>query len=495
MTRHQGHHRPIFFLKISSVIAALPEWVYLSALVIVNTWLSIPLLKSPMIAETDAYARAFQAWQPLVTGNLQYIEFLNGWLPFHILLLRGVFYFTHDLWTSGRLLTFAISSIGIPLFYAYTHNYFSRNIARISTLMYTIFPLRLILGTQTLSEGVFFPLFLLVLFVLTRPHITHKTLTIAVIGGAVASGIRYDMWFLLPYIWLHALWRFNSWKTKTLTIIASLIVPLWWTINTNIQSRNLFSYATQKIETARIGIHPEYFNIYLALHNVTDILLNILPMPFLVLSGIGLFTMLHDKKTYPSKKNLKLVLLRFLGLLLPLFYIFFIFIQVFAGTMEWVPQRYLFISTSLLLPFIIYGAFSLLNFRRNIGIMLILLSLCILPSYIKHEYTELTTNSFPQDYNMSLTPDFWQLITYLKQYPNRQYQYVSLPQSDELFIPVGYFSSHLEILTHMMGDHEVATDNVGPHIVTEKPLSHLLTTGYRVVYEDDHCSVLEKITE
>lgn len=474
---------------------SIPTWAYIGGFIVINALLSYPLLRSPMIAEADAYARVFLAWQPIARGQFWYIDFTSGWLPFHSLLLRGIYYLTHDPWTSGRVLTFFISSIGIPLFYAYARNYFSRGISLGATLCYTIFPLRLTLGTQTLSEGIFFPIFLLTLLILSRPRLSGSALVVALIANMIAAGIRYDAWFLLPYIWLHALWRFNSWKIKSLTIITSIIVPLWWTINTNIQTRSLFSYATQKFEIAQQGFHPEYFNIYLTLHNVTEIFLEILPMPFLILSGIGLFIALYSKKSYPSKNNLKLILLRALGFLLPLFYFSFIIIQVYTGTMEWVPQRYLFIPASLLLPFIISGALHLVHTRRNLGIALIVLSFCILPSYITNEHKALTADSFPKNYDMLVMPDFWQLATYLQRHPDRQYQYISLPDSEEMFIPVAYFSFHYEIVSHMMEDRDITVNNLMPHIVTEKPLSPLFAKGYTIVLENDHFGVFEKIPE
>ncbi len=482
-----------------STLRKAPTHLYLIIILVINTAISLPYLTSPMIGEADAYGRSLIAWRQWMTGNALGLTF-DDWPPLHALFLQLSFLTYPNLYLSPRVLTFLISSFGIPFYFIYIRSYFHRNISLVSTLLFTIFPLRLILGTQTLSEGIFLPFFLLTLAALSRHKLTRWFLALALVSSNIASGLRYEGWFLLPYIWLHIGTKIHSAKARAVAFGLSLMTPVWMTINSYTCTGDALAYFHHKVAIANQCSHPEYFNLFLSLKITSAALITPIPIPFLILCSIGLYGILVPMRHAPPyiHNRFKSSLFLSMCISLPIYYICLILFQVYTGTMEWIPQRYFIVSAALLIPFFLVGIIHTIAKNRALGILLCLFFLALAPKYASAEHASLTYKAFDNQSiysHITTLQDFRLLISHLTSKPHTQVQYMQSAYIHEetYSIATAYFLGQPQILDHRSVEDGHSTpyiEKATQTLIVEKPVPDQLIGLGKTSYENAHFTVI-----
>ena len=495
--KRKYHIRVSFLHRAMQLFASIPPWAVLLCCVVVSICLSYPLLTKPMYAEADAYSRAMQAWEG-IHPSVEVSDYYNAvWLPFHKAILHTIFTYFPYLEVSGRIVTFVIATLGIGVYYWYVRQYFSQTIASLSTILFTMLPLRYVLGTQTLSEGIFYPFFLFVLGALGRKRLSTLSLILLSISLSIASGIRYEMWWLLPIVWMHYMYRLKDAGSKAFWIIVSLIVPIWWTIETFRHTGIPFAFALTKITTAHTVGSVAFFNLYISNEQAMQALYACIPLPFLILVIIGVYThhIQHASHEVVDTTKKKEHILNLLWYFLPIYFLLTINIQVYLGTMEWIPQRYVFIPVVLLLPYFFQGV--VFCFQKNIKLaaVFILAIILFLPSYIRTEQYRLTDGMFSEQLTPKFYSDYQSVIHFIKPFPHTFVTYINSAYDDSFFIGLAYFTEHLETQGNTYKTlQEFLADLQDVHpgfvVLEEPPSPQLLAVGTEV-FQNSHFTVLK----
>lgn len=311
----------------------------LLSLIVVSTiiW-GLIQIEQPMIAEGDAYSRAMSSKAAFI--NKPIILKLNPWLPLHFIILDTANYFTiKNIYYTQRLITLILSSISTISLYAYTKEYFKKkNIALIAVVLYATLPIRMYLSTQTMSESMFLLFFITSLYFFLK--LNTKNIYLFLIFINLSHAMRYESWLLLPlFFFAIVINRKLSNKQKTISILGSLLFPLGWLGINQYVYGNTYRFITEKYSIAQSGENEFYFNLSLTIQEWQEKLLQIFPISLLLIS----FTSIKDSTMRLNNRNIVFYLT-------PVCLYLSLIVQVYFGTMEWFPQRYLLLSTTLLLP-------------------------------------------------------------------------------------------------------------------------------------------------
>lgn len=308
--------------------------------------ISYPSLIKPMLTDDDAYARVLIAADN-IRHNRLFEPNLTIWLPLHFLILQASLYIYNDIFISPRIITLIFSVFSVFLFYYYSIfieerlelKYFSV----LSTILYIFFPLRIVLSTHTLSEPIFLTLLLVALFYLFR----KKPNTILFLFFLnLAHAVRFESWFILPLLWIPLIFNKKyNFTRKIFELVGSCLFPILWVYIDFIERGILFGFLREKYHIAQLIIQPTYSNFSLSYDTWWQNLLTVYPLLYLMLGFVGIL--------YALKKKVSLFLITII--LVPIYLFFTLVIQVFLGTMEWYPVRYLFMSVSLFIPFTALG--------------------------------------------------------------------------------------------------------------------------------------------
>lgn len=470
----------------------LQRFCFIGILVLLNWLLSARLLRAPMIAEADAYVRYVQALIPWQSGHLWYVDFESAWLPLHMILLRLWFsLFSPDTFSS-RMMSFFFGSISIPIYYLYVSRHYSRLTALVSTVLFTFLPLRIALGTQTLSESVFLPFILLLLLIGEQKSFTPISVMLLCGIAVIATGIRFDAWMLLPYVWFSVNHVVRHPIVRLGIVILTLVFPLWWVIESYHQTHVPGEFLLKKIEVAAHAHNMESLNPALALTTVTTRIMELLPLPFLIFVGYGYYRLLSLPSRFELSTQSRHT--RFLYLMIPLYLLSMLWFQMIGKTMEWIPQRYLLIPVLFLLPIGLEGMSFAWKISRTVTILLLGLLVCIGPSYYWSGIWQTTRGAFTTSQDPQAMTDFWSLVRFLTSKPNISVQYVRTGRLEDNFpIAASYFSKHFEMMTTIWEDPETLQQEFpsslpGP-LVLEKPIPGWLS-GYPVIFDSDSFSVI-----
>ncbi len=324
----------------------------LSLCVLVGFLLALPDISSPMIAEGDAYSRVNVTFRTkfkwLFTHHLA-----GTWLSLHFFLMKTLLFLFPGSTLSLRLLTLITSLCSIVSIYFYTYNLKKeKDIALISAFLFSIYPLRVALSTQTLSEPIFLFLFITSLVFITKEEIKFLQILVFSVLINIAHGIRYESWIALPFIWLLIALSPSLKLTKKISLLlATTFFPIYWVIGNYLYSDQFLNFFKIKYDFAQRYHKPEYFNLNLTLEKWGDKLISVLPLLSL---PIPLIELISFKK---SRLNFN----QFFFYLFPFYLFFALIIQVYLGTMEWMPLRYLLIPVAFYLPLIASGIYELVN--------------------------------------------------------------------------------------------------------------------------------------
>lgn len=98
-------------------------------------------------------------------------------------------------------------------------------------MIFALLPINFYLATVTLSEPIFC-FFLISSLVLLSPERTFRYYLLGIFMFTIATGIRYESWFLLPFIWCLILIKDLPVFKKIVLILGSgLFINFWIFLN------------------------------------------------------------------------------------------------------------------------------------------------------------------------------------------------------------------------------------------------------------------------
>jgi hypothetical protein len=329
-------------------------FIYLGLLI------SLKDLLTPLISgDMDGYARANWSYYKYINKELLTLNQVGGsWLPFHPNVLGFSILLTKNPQLGPRLITLILNVFSIPLIFIYTKRIFPRElkkelIAITAAIIYLIHPLRLMIATQPLSESISVFFFLLIL-VLSSAEKIKPLYIILLINTACA--IRFEFWLMIPLIWL--IFFFHQ-PNKIILILESILCftfPAYWMVLNYLHLGNIFGFFIDKYRNAHIGLSEvAYYNLFLAAKGWLNVLLDQIGIT-------GLFASLYSVRNFSLEKFPISKYLIFI--LLPYYFLALLIFQVYFGSMEWLPPRYLFPVLIGLIPFISYGFLKMIEALR-----------------------------------------------------------------------------------------------------------------------------------
>lgn len=311
--------------------------------------LGIPFLFSKMISDDgDVYARSVMSTSERINkdGFFNFDPNRYGmWLPLHTKILGLSLTVYDNVFFSPRFITLLFSSGIVVLMFYYTFLITrSARISILSSMMFLIFPQRIWLSTYTFSETIFVFFLIAALILIFKKHPNYWVgLTLL----NIASGIRYESWYLLPFVWL-AILKNKSIKLRSIFILTSSLFPVFWLTVNGIFIANPINFFTQKYIWANTGWirqNQGFLNFPVVFLNWLTELSGILTVLGISLIVFGWYRLVKTEDDW------KIHVL----LLFPFWTFFMLMIQVFLKTMEVYQDRYLFIPISLSFPLLTYG--------------------------------------------------------------------------------------------------------------------------------------------
>ncbi|MDH5533146.1 MAG: glycosyltransferase family 39 protein [Candidatus Pacebacteria bacterium] len=385
--------------KFLSIIFNKKNWIISIFILFLSTLFIFSLLEitNPMIGEGDAYSRAIISKRLFDKGQLFNLGITNTWLPLHFSLLNILSSFNLNIFTSQRIVTSIFSILSIYSLYLYSKEVFKdQKVAILSGVIFGLLPLRIILSTQTLSETTFLFFFILAMLFLIKRH-TTKNLLFFMILFNLSAAIRFESWLIIPLIILYLILNNKINKNiKFLYFLSLLLFPITWIINNFKDNGTLFYFFNNKYNIAQRTTINEFYNLNLSIKAWEGQLLQLFPIEILI---ITIFSYKYLFK--------KLTLKKAFSYFLPIYLYIILILQVFLGTMEWFPHRYLLIPLTFLIPIlanylIIVSKKIIKAYKKNnkkylfilIGLIIISLSLYSYSELYKSNQKILTILSF-----------------------------------------------------------------------------------------------------
>lgn len=471
--------------KIKKIL--LSEKFLLLAIFSLGFLFSLPQISTPMVAEADAYYRSNLA--QMFKDQKIFLARGGMWLPLYFNLMVFGLYLYGNIFFTPRFITLIFSLGSVVLIYKYTliiQENKSKLSAAITTILFLVFPLRYYLSTQTLTEPVFLFFLLASLYNLFKKKPNYF---IGLLALNIAHGIRYESWFLLPLLWLY----FGSTRqsvTKKMAIIAtSIIFPLIWLLSNYYWSGDPLFFVVEKLKMAQAYSKLEYGNVYLSFSVWWNTLRRIFPLIFTILGTLGLY------KIFNKKINIKTLILG----ALPFYFFFLLIIQVYLGTMEWFPPRYLLIPIALFFPYVAFGITKIISFSniRNIkGLMITLLFLLLAITYIQlfdttNKYLQSFSNSYKNGHQ-----DFIEILifykNYKKTYPEVNYEYYFDEREEtHYYAALFYFTEKHSKQIRLKKD--LFADNLEDNdiLIVEKGINNINNDDYITLFENEAVLVLK----
>ena len=335
-----------FFRKNKKITLAV-------TIIIFSVFISLPLLSKPMLSEGDAYVRSYIAFEDFKNKSL-FHSYGGTWLPFHKIVIGLPFYVYENYFLTPRLATLLINSASVYLLYItsleiFRKNKYKKNLSIITSAIYLIFPQRIFLSTQTLTEPIFVFFLLLGIYFLIKNKLIGSSIFLN-----VSHGIRYESWFSIPMLAFYIIQNKKlSIKQKTAYISSLFIFPIYWFWINLQRNSSGFSFFSEKYQIAQSPVYiQEYWNFPLSLIAWTKNLFDLLGLSGIIFLLYGFF--IYIKRNKANKNGIL-----FISLSIYLFNL--LVFQVFTGTMEWFPHRYLYIPIIFSFPFIALGLFDLVK--------------------------------------------------------------------------------------------------------------------------------------
>ncbi len=499
-------------MNLKKIIRNNLSSIFLFLIILLAISNSIKEFSLPMIAESDAYSRVNVAMSQL-KQNIVFNEWGGVWLPFHFSLIIIFQNIIKDPQLSPRILTYVFSLGSILAIYFYTKS-FKKNkyLALLSSLLFCLLPIRIYLSTQTLSEPIFVFFILVAIIFINQRNASYKNIFLSLLFLNIAHGIRYESWMMLPVIWLLVILKPIKLRKKIIYLIFSLLMPIYWTYVDQMYNHQFLNFFEQKYQVAQNYQQVQYYNWNLSLKIWLVRLKNIYPNIFLITSLLSIKNFFTKSRQFLKHSTFKRLFFYFS----PIYLFFLLVIQVYFGTMEWFPSRYLLISITFLIPLLaesIYEISLILYkiFLKNSLIVkiLLLISVTLIATIFFKEhkkaqnFTKLELNdwSLLQNYNSGLkkeeTPLYKDFILLVNECE------VICGQNIVFFYEEKnrtYLDQALFYFTNVYGTdikkNEIYKEFNTNTFIWEKSIdkSEVIPTSFTIMYENQKFAILKKNT-
>jgi len=298
----------------------------------------------------DCYLRILSSQEPL---TIIFKNFINGgaWLPLHFLILGIPLKIINQPLIIPRLTTLFVSVLTlIPFYLIIVKVFHSQKTALIALFLISTLRFFLYIASQTYSESIFIFFFLWAIF-----FFLQKKYKLFIVFFNLSSMIRYEVWFLIPFLGFFFYLKEKKIKTTLLIIFFLCLFPLYWIIINSLKNNHPLPIIEIKLYWAKLEPSPNYWSLPLSIIVWCKSFLRAIPNYLWLFFIISLLRI----KSYKIDHFfiLAIVIIIFLSLVF----------QVYFATMEYFPERYLIISIYLIIPFISYGIYSFYKFLKFRG--------------------------------------------------------------------------------------------------------------------------------
>ena len=460
---------------------------YLVLILIISLVFSLLLLEFDLyyVSDNDVFAR--------VMGIINYdgiksVNFNSVWLPFYKIIFGSIYFFLPNI-SSIFLLNIFFSSLGIFGIYLFSKSIFKDiNISLLSITAYLYFPLRTLLSVLPLTETFFTSLLIFSLYFLSK--ITSKYYYIFFsLTYFLMTGLRFEAWYLIPFFLIIILMLKISKKKKLVMMISMILFPLLYLLINLITKDNALFFLGRKMLYADLGSIDNYYSIPYAFKGWFSQLRMVYPLSFLLLYFHGIYLVYQEKKVLSSLISL-----------IPIYLFFMLVVQVYLGTMEWFPARYLLPVLVLTFPYLSLSLITLFKkltsyFSKKLDLMiklLFLLFFCVVLFFkTKNTQNIFYCNDYCSRYKLF---NFVMENKSLERVP-----YITLKGSGLWIYNDGFsYYSRPEAFNKIF--NIITQDREGIYcdkdfVVAERNAQELLCSKYKLIYEDteDFLNIYMKI--
>lgn len=326
-------------------------------------------IQHPMVGETDAFCRSEHAITALNNNNFFEPLYTGIWLVGNRFFMQMLLLFSET--TTQYRFLYSMSLVAlIPAIYLYSHSLFTiKKVSLTSGILLITLPLVLFLSTQTLTELPFTIPFIFSLYFLFKSKPNYAA---SIIALNIAHSFRFESWFILPLIFAYLVSENSlSHFKKALYIILYSFFPIFWILFGYYTTGVWYDFFLDKYTHAsEKNFDHTYGNIFISTHRWLVSLAVSVPHTFPPLWIIGVtFSIFNIRKKI------------LFSALIPLYLFIVLILQVYLGTMEWQPTRYLAPIIILSLPFISYALVHIIQIFKSYKLFLIALFLIICLDY------------------------------------------------------------------------------------------------------------------
>jgi len=277
----------------------------------------------PMISSPDGYSRLVNGIfaSKFPSGNTIY-----DWLPGNKVILSSAINISPN---NNNTLARIESWLAIPLtaiFLSLTVFQLSRNVvvALFAPALLLINPISNYLSLQTLSENNWVLLSSISIFFLCQKK--QKLWSVGFLFWSLSQTIRYESWYLTPIIIFVFYFLHRNRKASVIFLLTSIVFPFYWLVSTNIHTGDYFYFWGKKMAIASKGPAHIYHHLVPSFTVWYSQLINLFtPMTLVIFITSSVILIRRNNFLF----------------LLGMTVFFGLVAQVYFGTMEHFPIRYL----------------------------------------------------------------------------------------------------------------------------------------------------------
>ncbi|MFA5025582.1 MAG: hypothetical protein WC503_03695 [Candidatus Shapirobacteria bacterium] len=290
-----------------------------------------PLLGKPMMSEGNTYSRL-----QTIVMEINFPNYMTdfSWLPFYNKIMMWPLKWNFDPSAlSVRYLTLLITCLTSGLVGVLTYQLTRlKSLSVVAGSLYLINPLTISLSTLTLSENLW--AFLVILSVVSLMGKNKKYWILGMLMWMISQGVRYESWYLTPILMFIVWMRHKNIKLLISVFLSSLVFPFYWMMESYKYTGVYLNIINIKKYYAANGPGDIYGNLWASVIVWLERVEEVISWPFILIFVVGI-----------NQSIRKMIWLW----LMPVVSIILLIIQVFSGTMEYFPARYL-----VILPIIVY---------------------------------------------------------------------------------------------------------------------------------------------
>lgn len=367
---------------------------------------SLSPLISPYSGFADAHVRVIMAKNDVIPTY-------GAWFPLHLRLIQFSLALYDNIFISPRILSIIISISLFATFLLYIRAFYKEQIViLVAAFLYVLNPLLSSAFTVPINEPLFALFFLIAFIMLVKRKPFH-----AVVLFNLAHMIRFESWYFFPIVLFYIL---NKWSFREVIFLSLgyFIYPLYWMLQNYVYTGDaiffLSARARHVIEQGRP--YRTYLEVLARWGRIFIIQLGFLNV-------ISIFYALKKRKAaaFPLVSSLYLVIM--------------LIIQIYAGSMEWYPEKYVYLPILLIIPVTAKGIVSWWREgRAYLRIALILISLVTIFFWVRQDYFFKARNFQIPEVSKSIQVLGASKINYI--YPSEKFPY----DRDSLMYFAGVYS-------------------------------------------------------